>query len=151
MTYKWQFWDIAGHFYTNCMKIFHKTEVPTIILRSLTCLISIGPKATTQNTIFSISILFFLFTQIVQNWKKGKRKILCFASLLLIQLGFRHVKHLKMIVGTSVLWKISCSWQKMTTNARKMAIHIVRFFMDQTLSKTVSGFVVYVLWPLFFE
>ena len=45
------------------------------------------------------------------------------------KLIFGHAKHLKMIVGTSVL----CNWQKTTRKAPNAAISIVSFFMNQTL------------------
>ena len=37
-TDKWSFYIISGHLFANCVLIFHKTEVQTVILRGLTSL-----------------------------------------------------------------------------------------------------------------
>ena len=38
MTHKWPFYDHFWPFFSNYMNIFHKTEVPMVILSCLTCL-----------------------------------------------------------------------------------------------------------------
>ena len=50
------FMTISGHFSANCIKIFHKTEVQTVILRYLVCLNLNGIKS--NNTMLAKIIIF---------------------------------------------------------------------------------------------
>ena len=54
------FMTISGHFFANYIKIFHKTEIQTVILRCLVCL---NPDWIKSNDIISVEIFFF------QAWK----------------------------------------------------------------------------------
>ena len=47
---------ISGHFFANCINIFHKTEVQTVILRYLVCLNLNWIKS--NNTILAKTIIF---------------------------------------------------------------------------------------------
>ena len=50
------FMTISGHFFANYIKIFHKTEIQTVILRCLVCL---NPDWIKSNDIISVKIFFF--------------------------------------------------------------------------------------------
>ena len=50
------FITISGHFFANYIKIFHKTEIQTVILRCLVCL---NPDWIKSNDIKSVKIFFF--------------------------------------------------------------------------------------------
>ena len=52
-----------------------------------------------------------------------------------IHLGFKHTKHLKMSIWTSVLWK---SFKKMAKNGCKMAIYelLILIFFSYKIEKT---------------
>ena len=101
-----RFTTIFGHFFANCIDIFHKTEVQTVIFRCLTglylnCFKSYDTKRKKEQKRKNQNWVFF--DKISKKWKW---KFLHFVSQLLSQLSFRPVKHLKMTVWTSVLWKI---------------------------------------------
>ena len=91
------FTTISGHFFANYINIFHKTEVLKNILWCQTCLNLNWIKKSDINT------NYFLFIKkstkpstSSQNWRIRSY----------IHLNFRHVRHLKINVRTSVLWKI---------------------------------------------
>ena len=100
----------SGHFFAICMFIFHKTEVQTVILRSLTGLKSEWVQNLWQkNANISISIflqfcikthlrVFFRFFVLSHNFCTNSR--------------FRLIKQLKMTVWISVLWKINMQLAK---------------------------------------
>ena len=82
-----------------------------------------------------------------QAWKKNI--LTDIMSLLLIQSGFRHTKHLKMTVWISVLWKILCSWQK---NGQKWSfkghlwvINFLSFFLQNCKKLEAKKKVFYVI------
>ena len=100
----------SGHFFTNCIFIFHKTEVGTVILR---CLTGVNYNNSdwfksydTNNKYFYISFLCD-FVQKLMFASFAFFAFLCFISYLLYQLTFKLVKALKMTVWISVLWKIN--------------------------------------------
>ena len=53
-----QFTTLSGHFLANCINIFHKIELQTIILMCLTCLNLIWIKSYDIRHIFFISFFF---------------------------------------------------------------------------------------------
>ena len=82
--------------------IFHKTEVQTVNLMCLTGLKSDWFKGyDTKCKYFH----FHFFCNFVQKHSFAFFAFLRFVSYLLYQSRFRLVKHLKMTVWTSVLWK----------------------------------------------
>ena len=91
----------SGHFFTNCIFIFHKTEVGTVILR---CLTGVNYNNSdwfksydTNNKYFYISFLCD-FVQKLMFASFAFFAFLCFISYLLYQLTFKLVKALKMTV-----------------------------------------------------
>ena len=118
---------ISDHFFANCINIFHKTEVQTVILmclmgQNLNWSKSYDTKCTLrlhkilakseidhQNLYLRNVHFTTISSHFVANYIDIFRKnpeIEIFVSWLLTQLQFRPVKHLKMTVWTSVLWKI---------------------------------------------
>ena len=98
---------VSGHFFAICTFIFHKTEVQTVSLRCLTVLNlnwlkSYGLRCS-KKQIFK----FPFFCDIVQKHKFVFFVFLGVASLLLYQLRFSLIKHLKMTVWISVLCRIN--------------------------------------------
>ena len=95
------------HFLAIPMFIFHKTEVLTVILRCLSGHTYDWFKSyDTKRKYFH----FFFFCDFVQKQKFASFAFfafLCFLSSFLYQLSFTLVKHLKMTVWISVLWKIN--------------------------------------------
>ena len=103
---------ISGHFLAICMFIFHKTEIQTVILRCLTiinlnCYKSYDTKHKNAKNAKNTNACFCTKLQKKQKWK-----YLHFVSYCLNKLGFRSVKHLKLIVWISVLWKINLHMAK---------------------------------------
>ena len=96
---------ISGHFSTNYMFIFHKTEVQTVILMccqslNLNWYKIYGTKS--KKTKKPIE-LFFTKSQKTGN---GNIFILCH------KFGSRSIKHLKLTLWTSVLWKMNLHMAK---------------------------------------
>ena len=100
-----RFRTISCHFFANYIikYTFNKTEVPTVILRCWT-----GRK---PNWFKSYLRRWEVF---LQNRKTGNGNIcvLCH-NLWTNQIGFRHVQHLKMVVGNLVLWKMARNGRKL--------------------------------------
>ena len=57
MTHKWPFYDHFWPFFGNYIKIFHKTEIPTVILR---CFESQNFNWIKDYNIISMKIFFFM-------------------------------------------------------------------------------------------
>ena len=57
MTHKWPLYDHFWPFFANYIKIFHKTEIQTVILRCLVCL---NPNWIKSNAMISVKIIFFM-------------------------------------------------------------------------------------------
>ena len=57
MTHKWPFMTIFGHFFANYMKIFHKTEIQTVISR---CIVCPNPNWIKSNDMITVRIYFFM-------------------------------------------------------------------------------------------
>ena len=109
----------SGHFFEICMIIFHKTEVQTVIMTCLTGLNSnkfwLVQKLRQKMEIFP----FPFFCNFVQKHKNARNANACFCTKYLLfvsyplnQLEFRPIKHIKMTVWTSVLWKITIQLAK---------------------------------------
>ena len=84
---------MSGHFFANCMFVFHKTEVQTVILRCLTSLdLDWYTRYDTKRKNTKIANECFC----TKLQKKRKWKIVHFVPLTLNQSDFKHVKHIKM-------------------------------------------------------
>ena len=100
------FYNHIWPFFANHMGIFHKTEIQTVILRCLMSLNLNWYKSYGTKCKNSKNPNLCFWTKLQKNWN-GNICALCH-NLWTNQnlLEFRPVKHLKMTVWISVLWKI---------------------------------------------
>ena len=104
LTHKWQFYDHFRRFLCKCMFIFHKTEVQTVIL---ICLMGLNSDWFKNYDTKCKYFHFLCLLHTSKKWRFAFFAFLHFSSYLWNQLRFRLVKHLKMTVWISVLWKIT--------------------------------------------
>ena len=105
--YKWPLYNLFWPFFAICMFIFHKIEVLTVILRCLTGLTYDWVKSYDPKWKY---FHFFFCCDFVQKQRFSSLEFfsfLYFLSKLLYQIRFRLLKHLKMTIWISVLWKIN--------------------------------------------
>ena len=124
-TDKWSFFPQLNVF-------FHKTEIQTVISRRWTSLNLNWYKSydtKCKNTDFA-NVCFCTKSQ-----KNGNGNICVLCHNFWNQLEFRPVKHLKMTVWTSVLWKMHIHMAKKARNGRKTVIYKGTFVSNQSLSK----------------
>ena len=124
------FKTIYGHFFANYMFIFHKTEIQTVILR---CLMSLNLNwyksyDTKRNNSENANLCFWTKLQKSGN---GNISVLCYNFWTNQNLEqFRPVKHVKMTVWTSVLWKmnipIAKKWPDMVVTSSFIKEHSFR-------------------------
>ena len=97
----------SGHFFANQMVIFHKTEIQTVILRCLMSLNLNWYKSYDTKRKNSKSANLCFWTKLQKNGN-GNISVLCYNFWTNQNLDqFRPVKHVKMTVWTSVLWKMN--------------------------------------------
>ena len=111
------------------MFIFHKTEVQTVILK---CLMSLNPnwyKKLWHKTKNPRSANEYFCT------KSQKTRNANICSFCHNQSEFTPVKHIKMTVWTSFLWKITYSWQKNGQKWSQSGHLWLSFVLTQTICK----------------
>ena len=106
-TDKWPFYDHVWPFFSKYMVIFHKTEIQTVILRFLMSLNLNWYKSYDSKWKNSKSANLCFWTKLQKNGN-GNISVLCYNFWTNQNLDqFRPVKHVKMFVWTSVLWKVN--------------------------------------------
>ena len=107
---KWPFWTISSHFFADCMNIFHKNQVQTVILRFLTCQKPNGIKS------YNIKHkkIIFLFFAILQKkiLKIYDSKMAIFLPFLGIFLPFSSKKTEFQTVISRFLMGLNLNWIK---------------------------------------
>ena len=100
------FMTIYGNFLANHIVIFHKTEIQTVILRCFMSQNFNWYKSYDTNRKNSKNANLCFWTKLQKNGN-GNISILCYNLWSNQNLAkFRPVKHVKITVWTSVLWKI---------------------------------------------
>ena len=95
------FRTISGHFLANHTKIFHQTEIQTVIL---SCLVCLNPNWIKSYNIILVKIFFF------QVWK-------CFISWLVCQSEFWHLLRKLALIFSKWLFfqnSLELSWNTLT-------------------------------------
>ena len=125
---------ISGHFFANHMVIFHKTEIQTVILRCFMSQNFNWYKSYDTNRKNSKNANLCFWTKLQKNGN-GNISILCYNLWSNQNLAkFRPVKHVKITVWTSVLWKIDIHIaKKMARNGRNMVIYKGTFVSNHSL------------------
>ena len=99
------FSTISGHFFANYINIFHKTGIPTIILRCLTCL--------NLNWIKSLFLVFPKLHEIDKNWLIYETLFSSnFMNIFLNRLLWRHlVQHIFKVLAWEI-WNMKFEFAK---------------------------------------
>ena len=142
--------------FKNCIsEMFRKNFIFLPVFYLIMCFMK-AQKNFGKITILKIWELFFLgdvkthFGKLAMKWcifRHDKKMILTNIKLqLLIQLRFRHTKHIKMTVWSSFLWRIfmqlAKKWPEMVLNGNLWVINFQYFFLQNCKIQEIVFYVI---------